>query len=105
VEVEVQELEEVSPPASEGKYQPRNRVLRLYLFNDMLLVATNKSKKKIPDLKFKTHCALILAQLTGLPDEGGLSCFSGLPFLKKNIFKHPLIQKSRAPESCPTSAR
>ena len=102
MEVEVQELEEVSPPASEGKYQPRNRVLRLYLFNDMLLVATNKSKKKIPDLKFKTHCALILAQLTGLPDEGGLSFFQ-----KKLIFfifffffffffascKHPLIQK------------
>lgn len=68
----MQDLEEVKD--SPEKFRLKGKMLRLYLFNDMMMVANNKSKKKVPDLRFKTSALIQLVSTTSLPDLPGL-CF------------------------------
>ena len=72
LELDVQDLEEVKD--SPEKFRLKGNMLRLYLFNDMMMVANNKSKKKVPDLRFKTSALIQLVSTTSLPDLPGL-CF------------------------------
>jgi len=58
LELDVQDLEEVKD--SPEKFR--------------LMVANNKSKKKVPDLRFKTSALIQLVSTTSLPDLPGL-CF------------------------------
>ena len=66
----MQDLEEVKD--SPEKFRLKGKMLRLYLFNDMMMVANNKSKKKVPDLRFKTSALIQLVSTTSLPDLPGL---------------------------------
>jgi len=80
---------------SNEKYQLKNQVLRLYLFNDMLIVARNRSKKKNVDLKFKTKAKIQLVLINPLPDSGDMQNVFVLQVAENKFFVQALSTNLR----------
>ena len=100
LELDVQDLEEVKPSAeTTEKFRLKGKVLRLYLFNDMMMVVGNKSKKKVSDLRYKTHAMIQHVSTTNLPDFPGLNSghFGSSPFHKVTVIDHTLCSYADLP--------
>jgi len=67
----------------------------LYLFNDMLIVARNRSKKKNVDLKFKTKAKIQLVLINPLPDSGDMQNVFVLQVAENKFFVQALSTNLR----------